>query len=93
MVAFQALISLLIAGAGVYVILRSKSLARGLQELYVRSAKKQQEKKAWNSYLFVNNPETWQTPFARLLFRAMIVFFGIMLIIIAYPIVFGPIIL
>jgi hypothetical protein len=37
------------------------------------------------------NPDTWKTPFATFMFKAMVVFFGVWLLIIAYPIVFGPI--
>jgi hypothetical protein len=37
------------------------------------------------------NPETWKTPFMTFMFKAMVVFLGIWLMIVAYPIVFGAI--
>jgi hypothetical protein len=35
--------------------------------------------------------ETWKTPFMTFMFKAMVVFLGIWLMIVAYPIVFGAI--
>ena len=90
-VIIKALISLAIAGAGVYVLMHVNKLAGALQGLYVRQAEKVQAKKGFGSYLFMYNPETWKTPFANFLFKSQIIFLGIFLLILAYPIVFGPI--
>ena len=91
MVILKALISLAIAGAGIAVLMHVTMLARALQNLYIRQAERQQAKGGWGAYLPVYNPETWKTPFMTFMFKAMVVFLGIWLIIVAYPIVFGPI--
>lgn len=90
-VVVKTLISLAIAGAGVYVLIHSKSMARGLQNLYVQQAEKKQAQGGFRAYLFMYNPETWKTPFATFLFRAGMIFLGFWLILVAYPIVFGAI--
>ncbi len=91
MLVVKALISLSIAGAGVFVLIHSKRMAVALQNVYVRQAEKKQAKGGMTAYLFMYNPETWKTPFATFLFRAGMIFLGIWLIIVAYPIVFGAI--
>jgi hypothetical protein len=83
--------SLLIASAGILVLVNSKGLALALQWLYIRNTSKIQESIRWDAFLFVNKPETWKTPFAWFLFRGGVIWFGIMLVITAYPIVFGPV--
>jgi hypothetical protein len=89
----RSLIFLTIAGAGVYVLIHANALARGLQNLYVRQAQNIQDKKDFRSYLFTYNSETWKTPFAWFMFKAVVIFFGIWLLVVAYPIVFGSIVL
>ena len=90
-VVVKAIISLAIAGAGVLVLIHSKSMAVALQNLYVRQAEKKQAKGGMSAYLFMYNPETWKTPFATFMFRAGMIFLGFWLILVAYPIVFGAI--
>ena len=91
MVILKALISLAIGGAGIAVLMYVKMLARALQNLYVRQAERQQAKGGWGAYLPMYNLETWKTPFMTFMFKAMVVFLGIWLMIVAYPIVFGAI--
>ncbi len=94
MVIIKALIAIALAGAGSYVLTHVNQLSDDLQGLYVRHAEKVQAKKGFASYLFMYNPEIWKTPFARFLFKCLIIFsfsldFGSFLV--AIPIVFGPI--
>ena len=91
MVVLKAFISLAIAGAGIAVLMHVNTMARALQDLYVRGAERQQAKGGWSAYLPMYNPETWKTPLVTFMFKAMVVFLGIWLIIIAYPVVFGSI--
>ena len=91
MVILKALISLAIAGAGIAVLMHVNMLARALQNLYVCQAERQQAKGGWGAYLPMYNPETWKTPFMTFMFKAMVVFLGIWLMIVAYPVVFGAI--
>lgn len=89
----KTLISLTIAGVGIYILTHVKEQTLSLQNLYIRQAQKVQDKNGIGSSLYFFKPETWQTPFAVLLFKIIIIFLGIILIIGAYPIAFGPIIL
>lgn len=91
MVILKALISLAIAGAGIAVLMHVTMLARAFQNLYVRQAEGQQAKGGWGAYLPMYNPEKWKTPFMTFMFKAIVVFLGIWLMIVAYPIVFGAI--
>ncbi len=91
MIVIQTLISLVIAGAGIYVLTHVNMLSGALQDHYVREAEKVQLKKGFLSYLFFYNPELWKTPFATFIFRLQVVSGGIILIVIAYPIVFGTV--
>ena len=93
-VIIKALISLIFAGVGVYVLMHADKFAKGCQNYYVRRAERVQSAKGFGHYLAylpVNNPETWKTSFATFMFKFGIIFLGIWLIIIAYPIMFGPI--
>jgi hypothetical protein len=83
---------LLVAAAG-YVLMHVNVLAQRLQDFYVRRAMRVQAKKNWNSYLFIYNPDTWKTPFARFLFKSGVIFFGIWLLLVAYATAFGPVII
>lgn len=91
MVIIKALITLAIAGAGLCVLMNVSKLSRSLQGTYVRQAELKQAKGGFGAYLFMYNPETWKTPFATFIFKLGVIFLGIWLIIIAYPIVFGAI--
>jgi len=89
----KILLSLTIAGAGLYVLTHVKSLASRMQNAYVKSAEEKQKEGGFSSYLSMYNPETWKTPFMTFIFRFGVVFLGILLLLSAYPTVFGAIVL
>ncbi len=91
MIFLKILTSIAIAGVGLYALTHVVALARKFQEYYVRQAERVQEKKGWASWLFVCNPEIWKTPFMWFMFRAGVIFLGVWLLLLAYPIMFGPI--
>lgn len=93
MIFIKTLISVTLAGVGVYILTHVSEQTSSLQSVYIKRSQKIQDKKGFGSYLFFNNPETWQTPFAVWMFKLGIIFLGTMLLIGAYPIAFGPIIL
>lgn len=64
---------------GLLVLWKNKTLALKLQSLYVTQAKREGR-----------STEKWERPWMRKLFRFMVIFAGILIIIGAYPLLFGP---
>jgi ABC-type Fe3+ transport system permease subunit len=81
MIILKYLLVLLIAVAGLFLIIRNKIVAKNMQEMYVRNK---------DSRLPGDNTD-WSTPGKLVLFRMIFIFWGLCLIIAAYPIVFGPV--
>ena len=65
---------------GVTCILNSHEWASRIQMLYVKQANR----------MYGNN-KGWDQPWRPTLFRAVVIFLGFLLIIVAYPIIFGPV--
>jgi hypothetical protein len=74
------LIVLVIVGVGIACLFNNQAWGRSMQEYYIRESKKH-----WYGRLF-----PWGNPWTIVIFRGMFIGLGIMLIIIAYPLVFGP---
>jgi uncharacterized membrane protein len=80
MIILKTILFLLIFAGGVVCIIYKNKLAIKLQKLYIRQSIK-----------LYGNSGKWELPWALILFKVMIIFAGIILIIGAYPIVFGPV--
>ncbi len=85
----KSLTSLIISGVGVYILLHINVLSRALQNLYIRQVEKAQKKKSLALYAY--DLEFWKAPFARFIFKLLLIFTGIFLLIFAYFLVFGTI--
>jgi uncharacterized membrane protein YjgN (DUF898 family) len=72
-------IFLVIVILGVILIVKSKDWSVKLQQYYISQAKR------------YGNSEVWARPWITVLFRVMIIFVGLVLIIAAYPLAFGPV--
>lgn len=80
MIIIKILILVLMLGGGFLCIIKSGKWASMLQQYYVTKAKKLYGKSA-----------DWEKPWTRILFRIIIIFAGIVLMLAAYPVVFGPV--
>ena len=81
MIIIKKVLFILIAiSALVEVIYRRNTLAKGLQEIYIRTAKKQKL-----------NTFRWEQPWIRTLFRVIIIFSSIVFICMTYSVLFGAI--
>lgn len=70
-----------ILAVGVTCLIKNKTWGKSMHEYYIRESKKH-----WYGKLF-----PWEKPWAIIIFRAMFIGLGMILIIVAYPLVFGPI--
>ena len=77
------MITCALAAGGIYVLSHVRKLTDGLQGLYVRTATQKRNRGNWDSSLYIYNPEYWQSPFARALFRSGVIFVGIWLLLVA----------
>jgi hypothetical protein len=77
----KIIFTLIIFIFGVFCIVKSKKWAIQTQRFYINKSKE--------SYPSVT--KQWESPSSILLFRVMYIFWGTLLIIGAYPLVFGPI--
>ena len=69
-----------IIGLGIACLLNNRAWGRAMHEYYIRESKKH-----WYGRMF-----PWEKPWTIVIFRATLIGLGIMLIITAYPLVFGP---
>lgn len=65
---------------GITLFAYSNVLSKQLQEVFIRSAKD-----------LYGNAGEWSKPHTKTLLRALIIFFGIIVMLAAYPIVYGAI--
>ncbi len=72
-----------LAAGGIYVLTHVRKLTDCLQGLYVRTATQKRNRGDWDSSLYIYNPEYWQSPFARFLFKGGVIFVGIWLLLVA----------
>jgi len=70
-----------VLGISIISLYKNKDWATLLHEYYVSESKKH-----WYGKLF-----PWETPWVFWLFRVMVIFFGIVLLIGAYPLAFGTV--
>jgi len=64
---------------GLIVVLKNKTFAQRMQSFYITQSQKAG-----------GNSEKWERSWMVTLFRAMVIFLGVLVIISAYPIIFGP---
>src|SRR5262245_34557297 len=69
-----------IFAVGMTCLFKNKTWGRSMHEYYI-----QESKKYWHGRLF-----PWEKPWAIVIFRAMFIGFGVIFIVAAYPLVFGP---
>lgn len=75
---------------GVYVLTHVKSLAQRLQNSYIQKAEESQKATGVLAALNRSNPEKWKTPYMTFIFKFMVAFFGVWLLL-GIVAVFGPI--
>ena len=80
MVIIKSIVSLMIFSAGVGCLVYKNKFAIRLQAFYISQSVK-----------LYGTKGKWDRPWILGLFKVMIIFFGLLLITGAYPIVFGPI--
>lgn len=64
---------------GIFVLIKNKRIAQNMQSLYITQAKKGS-----------SGSVKWEQPWILTLFRVMVIFFGFLIIVVAYPLLFGP---
>ena len=77
----NSLMVVAILGIGAACIFKNHAWGRFMHDYYI-----QESKKHWYGRLF-----PWERPWAIVIFRAMFIGLGALLIFTAYPLVFGPI--
>lgn len=75
------LIFIAVLGIGMTCIYKSKTWATKLHAYYIRESKRH-----WYGRIF-----PWEAPWIFWLFRVMIIFFGAIFLLAAYPIAFGTV--
>ena len=78
---FNLFMFVAILGVGILCIYKNKEWATVAHNYYIRESKKH-----WYGAFF-----PWEKPWALLVFKAMMIVFGIALIIAAYPLAFGTV--
>ena len=76
---YRVIFFIVILAFGLVLIVKNKSFAKRIQISYVTQAKK-------SNY---NNVQ-WESPFYLGVFRVMMIFFGLLLVFGAYPLIYGP---
>lgn len=87
---FKILISVFMFTGGVYVLTHVKPLARRLQEQYIHISEESQKKTGTLATLNRSDPEKWKTPHMTFMFKAIVGFLGVWLLL-GVIAVFGPI--